>query len=69
MIKINPLAGWTDAQVVTYLAAYDLPDHPLTERGFASIGCWPCTKPVGEGEDQRAGRWAGSDKTECGLHL
>jgi len=69
VIKINPLAGWTDAQVVTYLAAYDLPDHPLTERGFASIGCWPCTKPVGEGEDQRSGRWAGSDKTECGLHL
>jgi len=69
VIKINPLAGWTDAHVVTYLAAYDLPDHPLTERGFASIGCWPCTKPVGEGDDQRAGRWAGSDKTECGLHL
>lgn len=69
VVKINPLAAWTDAHVVTYLAAYDLPDHPLAGRGFPSIGCWPCTRPVDDGDDQRAGRWADSDKTECGLHL
>jgi phosphoadenosine phosphosulfate reductase len=68
VVKINPLAGWTDAHVVTYVAAYDLPDHPLVERGYPSIGCWPCTRPVTEGEDERAGRWAGTGKTECGLH-
>jgi phosphoadenosine phosphosulfate reductase len=68
VVKVNPLAGWTDADVVTYVAAYDLPDHPLVERGYPSIGCWPCTRPVADGEDQRAGRWAGSGKTECGLH-
>jgi phosphoadenosine phosphosulfate reductase len=69
VVKINPLAGWTDAHVVTYVAAYDLPDHPLADRGYPSIGCWPCTRPVAPGDDHRAGRWAGSDKTECGLHL
>ena len=69
VVKINPLAAWTDADVVTYVAAYGLPDHPLTDRGYPSIGCWPCTRPVREGEDQRSGRWADSDKTECGLHL
>jgi phosphoadenosine phosphosulfate reductase len=68
VVKINPLAGWTDAHVVTYVAAYDIPDHPLADRGFPSIGCWPCTRPVADGEDQRSGRWASSDKTECGLH-
>jgi phosphoadenosine phosphosulfate reductase len=66
--KINPLAAWTDAHVVTYVAAYGIPDHPLADRGFPSIGCWPCTRPVSIGDDQRAGRWADSDKTECGLH-
>jgi len=66
--KINPLAGWTDAHVVTYVAAYGIPDHPLSDRGFPSIGCWPCTRPVSEAGDHRSGRWAGSDKTECGLH-
>lgn len=68
VVKVNPLAGWTDAHVVTYVAAYGLPDHPLADRGFPSIGCWPCTRPVADGDDQRAGRWADSDKTECGLH-
>jgi phosphoadenosine phosphosulfate reductase len=68
VVKINPLAGWTDAHVVTYVAAYGLPDHPLADRGFPSIGCWPCTRPVADGDDQRSGRWADSDKTECGLH-
>ncbi len=69
VVKINPLAGWTDAHVVTYIAAYGIPDHPLADRGFPSIGCWPCTRSVAPGDDQRAGRWADSDKTECGLHL
>ncbi len=69
VVKINPLAAWTDADVVTYIAAYGLPDHPLTDRGYPSIGCWPCTRPVRDGDDPRAGRWADSDKDECGLHL
>ena len=68
MVKVNPLAAWTDADVEGYLADHDLPRHPLAERGYPSIGCWPCTRPVAAGEDPRAGRWSGSDKTECGLH-
>ena len=68
VIKINPLATWTDAQVDHYRAVELLPENPLTELGYPSIGCWPCTRPVREGDDPRAGRWAGSDKTECGLH-
>lgn len=69
VVKINPLAGWTDADVVAYVAAYGVPDHPLADRGYPSIGCWPCTRPVADGDDQRSGRWSESDKTECGLHL
>ena len=51
-----------------YIRDHDLPVHPLADRGYASIGCWPCTRPVADGDDPRAGRWAGTDKTECGLH-
>ena len=69
VLKINPIARWTDADVADYSARMDLPTHPLADRGYPSIGCWPCTRPVGVGEDARAGRWAGSGKTECGLHL
>ena len=69
VVKINPLAGWSDADVAVYGAANDLPEHPLADRGYPSIGCWPCTRPVADGEDARAGRWAGTEKTECGLHL
>jgi phosphoadenosine phosphosulfate reductase len=69
LVKINPLATWTDAEVESYIRAHDLPVHPLSDRGFASIGCWPCTRAVGDGEDRRAGRWAGLGKTECGLHI
>ena len=69
LVKINPIAGWSDADVAGYVRDHDLPVHPLTERGYDSIGCWPCTRPVGEGEGTRAGRWSGLDKTECGLHL
>lgn len=65
VVKVNPLVGWTDANVATYAAEHGLPEHPLTDRGYGSIGCWPCTRPAAD----RSGRWAGSDKTECGLHL
>jgi phosphoadenosine phosphosulfate reductase len=67
--KINPIATWTDEDVDHYKAIELLPEHPLTERGYASIGCWPCTRPVQAGEDARAGRWSGSGKSECGLHV
>ncbi|MGH8981562.1 MAG: phosphoadenylyl-sulfate reductase [Acidimicrobiales bacterium] len=68
VVKVNPLATWTDADVDGYLAAHDLPVHPLVEKGYLSIGCAPTTRPVGADEDPRAGRWAGTGKTECGLH-
>ena len=68
-IKFNPLANWTKAELDAYAAEHDLPAHPLVAFGYPSIGCWPCTAPVEEGDDTRAGRWAGSDKTECGIHL
>lgn len=68
LVKVNPLATWTDADVAGYAQERGLPEHPLRELGYASIGCWPCTRPVGEGDDPRAGRWAGLDKLECGLH-
>jgi phosphoadenosine phosphosulfate reductase len=67
--KINPIATWTDDDVAHYSAMELLPEHPLASRGFASIGCWPCTRPVAPGDDPRAGRWAGTDKSECGIHV
>lgn len=68
-VKFNPLANWAKADLDAYMAEHDLPAHPLVEQGFPSIGCWPCTQPVADGEGVRAGRWKGSDKTECGIHL
>jgi len=68
LYKINPLASWTSRDTFYYLQRHGIPTHPLFERGYASIGCAPCTRPVLAGEDERAGRWAGSDKTECGIH-
>ena len=68
-IKFNPLANWTKEQLDAYAVEHDLPPHPLVAFGYPSIGCWPCTAPVEEGGDTRTGRWAGSDKTECGIHL
>ena len=68
LVKVNPIATWTDLDVEGYVRDHDLPVHPLADRGYASIGCWPCTRPVQEGESARSGRWAGTDKTECGLH-
>jgi phosphoadenosine phosphosulfate reductase len=68
MVKINPLATWTDEDIASYMADHDLPEHPLMSQGYLSIGCAPTTRPVHIGEDPRAGRWADSDKVECGLH-
>lgn len=69
MVKVNPLAAWTQDDVDAYVAEHQVPVNPLQEIGYASIGCAPCTRPVAPGEDPRAGRWAGRGKTECGLHL
>ncbi|HMK97983.1 MAG TPA: phosphoadenylyl-sulfate reductase [Acidimicrobiales bacterium] len=68
LVKLNPLANWTDLDVEGYIADHDVPVNPLLRKGYPSIGCWPCTRPVIPGEDPRAGRWAGLEKTECGLH-
>ena len=69
LVKINPLVTWTNDDVASYLADHNLPRHPLTSRGYRSLGCAPTPRPVGEGEAPRAGRWAGLDKSECGLHV
>jgi phosphoadenosine phosphosulfate reductase len=69
LVKINPLATMTDEQMALYEQLEDLPRNPLVERGYFSIGCWPCTRPVAPGEDRRAGRWSGQAKVECGLHV
>jgi len=66
--KVNPLARWTQDDLDAYFAQHDLPPHPLVEQGFPSIGCFTCTKPVEQGQDARAGRWAGTEKVECGIH-
>ena len=70
LIKFNPLAAWTSAQVWDYIRAYDVPYNPLHDRGFKSIGCAPCTRPTNPGEHERAGRWWWEEATqkECGLH-
>jgi phosphoadenosine phosphosulfate reductase len=68
-VKINPIAHWGPARITRYMAAHDLPAHPLVERGYLSIGCAPCTEPVRDGEDVRAGRWRGQGKSECGIHV
>ena len=69
LLKVNPLATWSDDDMALYHQLHDLPAHPLADKGYASIGCWPCTRPVAPGEDKRAGRWSGGAKTECGLHV
>jgi phosphoadenosine phosphosulfate reductase len=66
--KVNPLVNWTAQDTHRYLQEHDIPGHPLFEKGYASIGCAPCTRPILAGEDERAGRWAGTGKTECGIH-
>ncbi len=67
-VKVAPLAYWTEADVQAYIAKHNVPVNPLIGRGYASVGCWPCTRRTAPGEDPRAGRWPMFDKTECGIH-
>jgi phosphoadenosine phosphosulfate reductase len=69
LVKVNPLLGWTKREVWAFIVEHDVPYNPLHDQGYPSIGCWPCTQAVGEGGDERAGRWAGTAKKECGLHV
>ena len=69
LVKINPLVNWPEQRVWAYIFEHDLPYNPLHDRGYPSVGCTNCTRAVRPGEDPRAGRWAGKDKTECGLHV
>jgi phosphoadenosine phosphosulfate reductase len=68
LVKISPLAAWTTSDVWRRIRDEQIPYNPLHDRGYPSIGCWPCTRAVAAGEDERAGRWTGTAKTECGLH-
>ncbi|MCZ2128097.1 MAG: phosphoadenylyl-sulfate reductase [Anaerolineales bacterium] len=68
LLKINPLLNWTRADVERYAKEHDLPKHPLYDKGYRSVGCAPCTIAIGADDDERAGRWAGRGKIECGLH-
>lgn len=69
LVKVNPLLRWTHRDVWAFVVANDVPYNPLHDQGYPSIGCWPCTRAVAPGEtNERAGRWAGQAKTECGLH-
>jgi phosphoadenosine phosphosulfate reductase len=68
MVKVNPIAAWTQDDVDAYIAEHQVPVNPLFDLGYGSIGCAPCTRPVAPGEDARAGRWAGRGKIECGIH-
>ena len=67
-VKVSPLARWSDEQVERYVAENGVLVNPLVSDGYPSIGCWPCTRRVAPGEDPRSGRWAGTTKTECGIH-
>jgi phosphoadenosine phosphosulfate reductase len=69
LVKVNPLLTWTRRDVWQFIVDHDVPYNPLHDRGYPSIGCRPCTEAVGEGGDERAGRWAGTAKKECGLHV
>lgn len=68
IFKVNPLANVTSGDIWWYLKEHNLPEHPLFDKGYLSIGCWPCTRPAQPGDDERSGRWAGKEKTECGIH-
>jgi len=68
LVKISPLANWTKKEVWKLIADEKIPYNPLHDKGFPSVGCWPCTRAVSLGEDERAGRWSGFEKKECGLH-
>jgi len=68
IVKVNPMADWTREAVWEYLRQHKIPYNPLHDQGYRSIGCWPCTKKTGNGENERAGRWTGFNKVECGIH-
>ena len=68
VVKVSPLANWTKAKVWDLIVKENVPYNPLHDQGYVSIGCWPCTRAITAGEDERAGRWSGTAKTECGLH-
>jgi phosphoadenosine phosphosulfate reductase len=68
ILKLNPMANWSREAVWEYLKAHKIPYNPLHDRGYGSIGCWPCTRAAGNGANERAGRWTGFDKSECGIH-
>jgi phosphoadenosine phosphosulfate reductase len=69
LTKVNPLLRWTKKEVWKFIVENDVPYNPLHDQGYPSVGCWPCTAPVEDGGDDRSGRWAGSKKKECGLHV
>jgi phosphoadenosine phosphosulfate reductase len=69
LVKVNPVLAWTRKDVWKFVLDNAVPYNPLHDQGFPSIGCWPCTAPVGDGQHERAGRWAGTGKKECGLHV
>src|SRR5947209_11021704 len=69
LVKVNPLLTWTRKEVWSFILEHEVPYNPLHDQGYPSIGCWPCTRPAGEGGDERSGRWAGTVKKECGLHV
>jgi len=69
LVKVNPIATWTELDVADYIERHDVPVNPLLDRGYPSIGCQPCTQPVGDDGDARSGRWSNASKTECGLHV
>lgn len=68
ILKLNPMANWSREAVWSYIAEHRIPYNPLHDRGYRSIGCWPCTRATASGESERAGRWTGFDKSECGIH-
>lgn len=69
LVKVNPLLGWNRKDVWNFITKHDVPYNPLHDQSYPSIGCWPCTRAVANGEDERAGRWSGTAKKECGLHV
>jgi phosphoadenosine phosphosulfate reductase len=68
IVKLNPMANWSRDAVWKYIQDHKIPYNPLQDQGYRSIGCWPCTRKIGEGDDERAGRWTGFNKVECGIH-
>lgn len=69
MVKVSPIAAWTQSDVDAYIARHNVPVNELIRQGYASVGCWPCTRRTSPGEDSRAGRWPLFDKVECGIHV